>query len=181
MKTLIGKVLLLNRNTGQYEDADLFCGFDEANLSDYVAHWKPIHQQNKAEDGHWDWSEKAAIVAANPLIHDIFVLECGGRTQGFMITCKGGEKCISRHPEHKRAVMIYIERIATAPWNRPELVKNPTYKGAGRMLLGAAVSQSIEEEMCGRVGLHSLPGSEQFYQNKAENPKVIRVDNGTWG
>lgn len=45
------------------------------------------------------------------------------------------------------------------------MVKEPTYKGAGRVLIGTAVSLSIEEELRGRIGLHSLPGAEDFYRD----------------
>ncbi|TGS35833.1 hypothetical protein EN825_34620, partial [Mesorhizobium sp. M8A.F.Ca.ET.182.01.1.1] len=78
---------------------------------------------------------------------------------------KGGQDCFSRHPEHQRVPLIYVEFLATAPWNRPKLVAEPIYKGAGRVLVGTAVSLSLEEEFGGRIGLHSLPGAEVFYRD----------------
>ena len=182
MKTLINRVFLKNRDTGTYEDADLFHGIDSINLAHIEGRWRPMFELRRkaaisvgmsvsdinAEDAHWDWGNKALAAVNDPFLYDIFVLECGGNTQALMLTCKGGTDCFSRHTEHSGADMLYIEFLATAPWNRPHLVEHPTYKGAGITLIGTAVSKSIEEEMGGRIGLHSLPGAEAFYRNTVE-------------
>lgn len=179
MKTLIAKVFLKNRDTGAYEDTDLFHGIDDTNLSHIEGRWRPMFELRRkqaietgktmsninAEDAHWSWGKKALVAINDPFLYDIFVLECGGNTQALMMTCKGGANCFSRHSEHPKADMLYVEFLATAPWNRPRLVENPTYKGAGITLIGTAVSQSIEEGMDGRMGLHSLPGAEEFYRD----------------
>ncbi len=179
MKALIDRVFLKNRDTDQYENADLFHGIDETNLAHIEGRWRPIFELRRkqaitagqsmsdinAEDGHWAWGNKALKAIKDPFLYDIFALECGGNTQALMLTCKGGPDCFSRHPEHLKADMLYVEFLATAPWNRSRLVPNPTYKGAGITLIGTAVSRSIEEEMGGRIGLHSLPGAEEFYRD----------------
>ncbi len=179
MKTLIDRVFLKNRDTDAYEDSDLFHGIDDTNLAHIEGRWRPMFELRRkqaietgesiseinAEDAHWDWGNKALAAINDPFLYDIFVLECGGNTQALLMTRKGGSDCFSRHTEHPKADMLYVEFLATAPWNRPRLVPNPTYKGAGITLIGTAVSKSIEEEMCGRVGLHSLPGAEAFYRD----------------
>lgn len=179
MKELIDRVFLLNRVTGKYEDAELFLGLDSTNLAHIEGRWRPLFELRRreakgssqtlaevnAEDAHWEWGKKALIALNDPLLFDFFVLECGGNTQAIMMTRKGGEDCFSRHSEHKRAPLIYVEFLATAPWNRPKLVPEPIYKGAGRALVGTAVSLSLEEEYGGRIGLHSLPGAEVFYRD----------------
>ncbi len=179
MKTLIDKVFLLDRQTGQYEEAALFRGISTENIAHVEGRWRSMFDMRRkeakaagktmaevnAEDAHWEWGKKAFAAISDPFLYDVFVLECGGGTQAIMITCKGSEDCFSRHHEHERAPLIYVELLATAPWNRPGLVTQPVYKGAGRVMIGTAVSLSLEEEMSGRIGLHSLPGAEKFYRN----------------
>lgn len=179
MKTRIGIFPLLNKDTAQFEEAHLFHGIDAENLAHIEGRWRPLFalkQQEairdglslseiNAEDAHWEWSKKSVFALKEPLLHDIFVLECGGGTQGIMLTTKGGTRCFSRHPEHLRADMLYVELLATAPWNRPRLVPNPIYKGVGRVLLATAVSSSIEQEFVGRIGLHSLPSADKYYSD----------------
>lgn len=179
MKELIDRVFLLNRATRRFEAAELFRGLDSTNLAHIEGRWRPMFEVRRreakashqslaevnAEDAHWEWGKKALIALNDPLLFDFFVLECGGSTQAIMMTRKGGQDCFSRHPEHQRAPLIYVEFLATAPWNRPKLVAEPTYKGSGRVLIGTAVSLSMEEEFSGRIGLHSLPGAEIFYRD----------------
>ncbi|TIL83190.1 MAG: hypothetical protein E5Y89_01770 [Mesorhizobium sp.] len=179
MKELIDRVFLLNRATGRFEDADLYHGLDSTNLAHIEGRWRPLFELRRrkakaslqtsaevnAEDAHWEWGKKALAALNDPFLFDFFVLECGGSTQAIMMTRKGGQDCFSRHPEHQRVPLIYVEFLATAPWNRPKLVAEPTYKGAGRVLVGTAVSLSLEEEFGGRIGLHSLPGAEVFYRD----------------
>lgn len=179
MKELVDRTFLLNRDTGKYEDADLFHGIDESNLAHIEGRWRPMLELRRkqaiknnqsmsdinAEDAHWNWGKKALHAVEDPFLYDIFVLECGGNTQALLLTCKGGPDCFSRHSEHPKAHMLYVELLATAPWNRHVLVPKPTYKGAGITLIGTAVSFSIEEEMGGKIGLHSLLGAESFYRD----------------
>jgi len=180
MKALLSIVPLKNRLNGSFEEASLFQGIDADNLAHIEARWRPMFEQRKieakktgeslaeinAEDAHWEWGKKAIAAVRDPFLFDIFVLECAGNTQAIMLVRKGGEKCFSRHPDHLRAPLIYVDFLSTAPWNRSRLVKEPVYKGCGRTLISTAISLSFEEEMRGRIGLHSLPGAEEFYQDQ---------------
>ena len=179
MKQLVDQVFLMNRVTGEFEAAELFHGIDETTLSHIEGRWRPMFEFRRAqakasgksmsdinaEDGHWNWGSKALAAISDPFLYDIFALECGGNTQALLLICKGSTDCFSRHPEHLKADMAYVEFLATAPWNRPRLVAEPIYKGAGRVLIGTAVNLSLEEELGGRIGLHSLPGAEDFYRD----------------
>ena len=179
MKTLVDRVFLKNRDTETHENADLYHGIDETNLAHIEGRWRPMFELRRkqaiaagksmsdinAEDANWNWGNKALAAINDPLLYDIFALECDSNTQALLLTCKGGPDCFSRHHEHPKADMLYVEFLATAPWNRPRLVPNPTYKGAGITFIGTAVSQSIAEEMGGCIGLHSLPGAEDFYRD----------------
>lgn len=180
MKALLRAVPLKNRLTGEFEDAWLFQGIDTDNLAHIEGRWRPMFEQRKleakatgetlsdinAEDQHWQWGQKAIVAIQDPLVFEIFVLECAGNTQAVMLVRKGGPKCFSRHPAHPRAPLIYVDFLSTAPWNRPKLVKEPVYKGCGRILISTAISLSFEEEMQGRIGLHSLQKAEGFYRDQ---------------
>lgn len=175
MKALVDTFELMNRQTGEYESAELFDGIDEKNLLDFEREWRPIFVNQlpanasavervaaEAEDAGWDW-RRLAEIGSNPLIFGMYAVECASRTQGLMLVRKGG--VFSRHPDHEHADLIYIERLASAPWNRPGFSDTPLYKGVGQLLLAAAVNLSLDEELGGRIGLHSLPGAETFYRD----------------
>lgn len=181
MKSIVSTVPLLNRNTDKFEDATLFKGVSADNLAHIETRWRPLFEMRRreaqqlgqsmsdinAEDAHWEWGQKMLAAEMDPLIYDIFVLECGFNTQAVMLVRKGGLKCICRHP-HERPTnrLLYVDFLATAPWNRKKLVSDPTYSGCGRILISTAVNLSFEEESEGRIGLHSLPGAEDFYRRK---------------
>ena len=60
---------------------------------------------------------------------------------------------------------MYVDYLEVAPWNRTILADRPArYAGCGSAMLAAAVVASREEEFRGRIGLHSLPQSEDFYR-----------------
>ena len=62
-----------------------------------------------------------------------------------------------------REPLVYIDNLASAFWNLPNVTESPRFRGVGYILFGAAVSLSIDKGWEGRVGLHSLPGAEDFY------------------
>jgi len=135
MKTLLGSFDLLNRVTERFEPANLFEGIDEANLLAFERDWRPAFAERlpadastaeriaaNAEDAHWDWRRLAEIYR-NPLLFQMYAVECGDRTQGLMLVRKGGR--FSRYPDHPRTDLVYVDRLATAPWNRPRFAGEP--------------------------------------------------------
>ena len=62
--------------------------------------------------------------------------------------------------------LVYVEYLAVAPWNRPQLFNPPAYKLIGRVMIATAISISINEGFKGRIGLHSLPQADSFYNDK---------------
>jgi hypothetical protein len=170
VKQAVAIVPLFDLRSNTFRDASLFQGVDLDTLQSIETDWTPLFDaaapENRPEDAHWEWAAKALQALQNPLNYELFGIEADARTQGMMLVLKGGPKCFSRHPEHPRAPLVYLDFLATAPWNRPSMTAKPVYKGIGRVLFMAAVSLSIEEEFAGRVGLHSLPGAEAFYRNQ---------------
>ncbi len=64
--------------------------------------------------------------------------------------------------------IVYLDFVESAPWNVKRymniLGQNPRFKDAGLELLKATVRHSQAIGCEGRVGLHSLPESEDFYR-----------------
>src|SRR4029077_17093712 len=92
---------------------------------------------------------------------DTFAVECAGETQGLMLVDVG----FARLPVQHGLELVYVELLATAPWNRLKLHPGARYKGVGRVLIGTAISLSVELGFNGRIGLHSLPQSEPYYRS----------------
>lgn len=63
---------------------------------------------------------------------------------------------------------VFVDRIATAPRNRPWVLEPPKYRGIGSILLLAAVRHSYLLGLGGRVWLTSLPSerTQKFYQDR---------------
>lgn len=177
MKELAGQVVLYNRESRSFDKAEVYQELDQKNFDDFDRLWKPILAKRAAEvrtaaeaasanvqDAHWDWVGKAKI-AAMMMAQETFAVECG-ETQGLMLV---NLNAFGQLDVQKGRELIYVELLATAPWNRtkPKLVDSPRYKGVGRILIATAISLSIESGFHGRLGLHSLPQSESWYRDEA--------------
>jgi hypothetical protein len=171
MKKLLGAAVLLNRHTGEIEPAQIFSGCDETNRRHYEEMWKPELVRRRADftnwdetaagnaqDSHWEWDE----IMTSSLSYESFVIECGGVTQGLMNINVATK--FAKLPPHNGRELAYIDRIATAPWNRHKFTETPKYKGVGRALFATSISLSFDLEFCGRIGLHALEQSETWYQ-----------------
>lgn len=170
LKTVIQQVPLKDLRSDTYTEVDLFQGIDLDTLQGIEEHWGAMFSaaapEDRAEDAHWDWTRKAFAAVSNPMSYELYGLTAEGQTQGLMLAVKGGPKCFSRHEDHPRKPMVYVDFLATAPWNRPSMTTTPSYKGVGWVLLMTAVSLSYDEEFSGRMGLHALPGAETFYRDR---------------
>lgn len=187
MSELVEEVELRNLHSDQYDVALLVMGMDDHHLENVRQTWVPQLQdpvteiRNRHTDGtgqldkqaaynevvaldlqdsHWDWDKKWNELG-NDISKVFFVVECNGATQAMMIVDNSTYRC--RHEDAAGNNLIYVEYVAVAPWNRRSLVADPIYKGIGKILVGTAISLSIEEEFDGRIGLHSLPQADGFY------------------
>lgn len=113
------------------------------------------------EHGHWMWFEKVEE-SAHLLSCPTIGIECEGQVQGLMMVLTDGY--FSRVRGQERFPLAYVMYLATAPWNYRPLTPIPRYAGVGTVLLGAAVQLSLEAGFKGRIGLHSLPQAEPFYE-----------------
>ena len=133
----------------------------QKHVDDYENTWREQLRLFRAEDKYWDWLFKLQFITRQEN-HEGYALECLDLTQGLMMveTQLHG----SRDAVGKR--LVYIEAITSAPWNRKEIQRSPRFKGVGAALLRYARLKSVELGYEGRVGLHSLPLAERFYEKQ---------------
>ena len=171
---------LLHAGTGERRPAELHLPARDCDRDDFLTLWQPLFDERRAalqpksqdelaaydlQDAHWEWDSK---IAQRRSYLRTFSVSCDGQTQGLMrVSLDPLDRRIrTRSAEHHGSGLVYIDLIATAPWNRRRLVGNARYRGVGRILLSAAISLSFEEECGGRIGLHALPQSESWYQDQ---------------
>lgn len=126
------------------------------------AHCKSIDKQCRPEDSHWDWRMKSSHWNSQLAYHS-FAIECEDELQGMMLL---NDLASARLQTQFGKPIIYIEFLATAPWNRPEIQKPPKFKLIGKNFIGAAIEFSRNMDYKGRLGLHSLPAAVAYYQEK---------------
>jgi hypothetical protein len=151
-------------------DADLVDELSKDDLMNAHLEWAPVRldglkrlQEAKRpwpEHWHWDWSEKADLL--DLLAYHCFGILQKGRMQGLMMVSTIAGK--ARLPGQEGKAVLYIEYLESAPWNNRELAGTPEFLGVGVRLLEMAVEFSAEEGFGGRVSLHSLPQSTEFYR-----------------
>ena len=174
MKVLVGTYELYNRRSKSFEDAYLYSPIVENHVSDFETLWVPAFETRlaqaktwadvaaaNAQDHHWKWRKKTQQRQGR-LDWKSFAIECDSSTQGLMFAITSA---FAREPSQKNQHIIYIDLLATAPWNRHGMTNLPKYKGVGRLLLLAAINLSVSEGFVGRIGLHSLPQSESWYRD----------------
>ncbi|WP_421702151.1 hypothetical protein [Aliiroseovarius sp.] len=167
MKAILRSFQLPQNNSGNNVSVELYRGADKSNADHIDRDWSAwFDQAPGAQDAHWRWDEKLFRAEDDPLLFDVFVLEAENTTQAVMLAMKGGLKCTSIHPDHPRLPLVYIDLLATAPWNRQAKSDPVRFKGCGQLMIATAVSLSMSEGFKGRVGLHSLTGAESFYRRR---------------
>jgi hypothetical protein len=127
-----------------------------------LAALKRLHEAKQPwpEHWHWDWSKKADML--DLLAYRCMGIELGGHMQGLLMVSTIAAK--GRLQSQKGKAVLYIEFLETAPWNIRDLAGAPQLLGVGVRLVEAAIEFSSEEGFGGRVGLHSLPQSTEFYR-----------------
>lgn len=175
MKKLLGVFPLKNCHTDEYEDAELYTPINEKNAEDFESKWRPKIKERldnlekhedaasaNAQDVHWKWREKMTVREGR-LEYESFAIECDGATQGMMFVRSID---FAKEASQLNQFLIYVDLLACAPWNRPGFTNNRQYTGVGPLLLGTAITYSIDQGFDGRIGLHSLPQSESWYREK---------------
>lgn len=103
--------------------------------------------------------------AYEPLISKAgYSVMCDNNTQGMMFVDLAQHRCKIQEQAGKH--LVYVDFVESAPWNREDFLLTPTYYGVGSLLIRTAIERSRAEEFGGRIGLHSLPESEDWYRRK---------------
>lgn len=137
----------------------LLCQMSARHLEDHETVWQEILLATEQSDGYWSWDYKLRR-GEQDTRYEAYAIEVEELTQGLMLieTQWHRSQLLQRYP------LVYVEALATAPWNRSLLEDPPYLRGVGRTLLLFARQRSLELGYGGRVGLHALPGSEEFYR-----------------
>ena len=130
----------------------------EKHLTDFEIYWKPRLQTSNQVDRYWDWVAKCRMTASE-LNFEKYAIEYDKIAQGLVQL----ELRWHRSQIYPSKNLVYVDYLATAPWNRPELEEIPRFRGVGRALLLFARQRSLELGYEGRIGLHALPAAEAFY------------------
>ena len=161
---------LISRATGEPVAAVLLSGVTRSLIEDVELSWASLRIEGakriKTAGGRvpehwgWNWQRKAGYV--DLLAYLCFGVECDGEMQGLMLV--NTTNVVSRLTGQKGKPLVYVDYIESAPWNAKVLTDAPRFSGVGPRLIEAAVRYSMKEGFAGRVGLHSLPQSEDFYE-----------------
>lgn len=127
-------------------------------INNFIDMWLPILKDSNQEDSHWNWRLKNNIFSDES--YEKYALVSNDITQGLMIIVTSNY--YSRQQGNKP--IVYVDSLATAPWNRPSIQNPPQYKAVGSAMITFAIMRSFELNYDGLIGLHSLPAAEGFYQ-----------------
>lgn len=178
---------LLNHETGEVRCLDLLEGLTRQHLAFVSNEWSPRLKASRdraviafgalpekkrneqmwqemqgvfgAPDAHWDWDKKSQTMMGS--VHRMLGLVDGDLVEALMRLDLSKP---SRLQVASFTPIVYVDYLAVAPWNRRQIQPKPRFTGLGTLLLGVAVTLSMEEGMEGRCGLHSLLQSESFYE-----------------
>jgi hypothetical protein len=167
-------VYLQDRRTGQLVEARLMDGLTREQVEKAEADWKPfldeqvkrmeqtgIPRNKWPQHRHWNWREKHEA-SEEYLAYRMFGIECQSQMQGLMLALTAGKNSLITSQRGKP--LVYVHFLAAAPWNLASIVAEPRFSLVGSILLATAIHLSMEEEFQGRIGLHSLPQSDDWYR-----------------
>jgi hypothetical protein len=169
------KVTIRDLQSNSEVEAEVYDNVTLADFAESQGLWRPVlwaagrllqlQGRSLPRYMHWDWTQKAP--ALGRLDVSFVGLKFGGHLQGLMKADTGSvNRC--RLDEQKGSELVYVDYVETAPWNIPEymeaLGRKALYGRIGTRLMQAAVTLSLESELKGRIGLHALPGAEDFYR-----------------
>lgn len=137
---------------------DMWLSYLEAEQGGAEVRGRPLP---RLDHNHWRWRAKVAQ-SAQLLSCPTLAVESGGVPQGLMLLMTDGH--FARLPAQIGKPLVYVTYLASAPWNLPVVTNKPRHSGVGAVLLLAAIATSEELEFKGRIGLHSLPMAEGFYE-----------------
>ena len=130
----------------------------QKHIDDFENHWREQLRRYQQEDKYWDWLFKKRLSSSGDN-YESYAIEHEDRTQGLLFI----ETQRHRSQIEAGQRLVYVEALASAPWNRRSIQRPPDLRGVGTLLLNFARKRSLDLGYEGRIGLHSLSGAERFY------------------
>lgn len=144
----------------------VICTMARRHLAQIETLWKNMLIEAEQTDMDWNWDYKLRL-AANDDRFEAYVVEQEEIVQGVVLIetqWRRSQLIYGGAPSlENRSRLVYVEYLASAPWNRRALEDPPFFAGIGSALLSFARQRSLDMGYGGRVGLHSLPDAEAFY------------------
>ncbi|MEO1095992.1 MAG: hypothetical protein AAFX01_13945 [Cyanobacteria bacterium J06638_28] len=153
------QLVQLLSGTGEVVEGRI-CTMQLRHWKDFQSLWQDILILTEQPDAAWMWDYKLRQ-AEQEARYEAYALEVEAVAQGLIFL----ETQWHRSHLPQRYPLVYVEAIASAPWNRTTLEHPPYLKRVGRLLLLFARERSLALGYEGRVGLHSLPEAEGFYRH----------------
>lgn len=173
MTAEVSTIYLLDVATGDSVEAELRDAIEDTDLHDWKSKWQPeidalredlerrsVPRNQWPQSLHWNWQRKMDFADGLIGIRG-FSVTVQGETQGLALVDLTKS---AREPSQLGKALVYLDYLEVAPWNRADLGRAIKLKGVGTALLTAVVALSEVEDFKGRMGLHSLPQSEEFYR-----------------
>lgn len=135
------------------------CALTTEHISQVDTIWLGILRGTEQPDAYWNWSYKLRLSQNNER-YEAYAIELDELLQGVILL----ETQWHRSWLSERSRLVYVEYLSSAPWNRRPIEDPPYLRHVGQALLRVARQRSVELGYAGRVGLHSIPGSEGFYE-----------------
>lgn len=163
-----------------YREAELHDSIRPQDLSSWRSHWIPEFARlagigHRQEDEGWLWDRFVKVADSSARS---FGVSLDGKTQGMMLLKINATSRLAPVGGRGKALgMVYIDFLASAPWNRLEdgSLDRKVYKLVGAVMMRKAVEISISAGYGGRVGLFSLQGAQTWYRGLG----MIEMDNSS--
>lgn len=156
----MSEIVQLRQGNGELVTA-VICPMAQRHLNDFNSLWQGMLVGLDTDDAFWDWARKKRLTLSDDR-YEAYALESERLTHGLLWL----ETQWHRSQWSVGQPLVYVEAVASAPWNRRLLDPEPWLRGVGTKLLAFARRRSLELGYGGRLGLHALPGSESFYESR---------------
>lgn len=134
----------------------------ERHLEDFDQRWRSQLIELGAEDKFWDWAFKKRI-AQTENGYESYAIEWNGKTQGLLALETQYHR--SQLDSARGERLVYVQSLASAPWNRRIARGERQFSGIGALLLNFARRRSSQLGYGGRIALHSIASAERFYES----------------
>lgn len=127
-----------------------------------------LREPNEEPDRHWEWRALVSVHQNKPSFQAKCVRSLDTQIQAAMIF---RVDAMSALDVGQRAV--FVDRLATAPHNRHNFVKEPVFRGAGTGLIYYAIALSHSLGFSGRVNLFAVANQDFYEKMGFETTSVI--------